>query len=116
MSTHEEETLLALADPPVCDRCSSMTLLLAQFPHSWTKARGEDVNGVREAVLCPACDRGQPAADKLLELFAKDGKLDFADVETFAELVAAWIDSVRHRPLDTAALNNEHERWRRGEL
>ena len=93
------------------------TLLLAQFSHSWTNARGEEVTGVREAVLCPACDRGEPAADELLAFFAVD---DQARAPTpskcSAGLVAVWVRSVRHRTVDMDALNEEHEHWRRGEL
>ncbi|WP_351233818.1 DUF6300 family protein [Streptomyces sp. NPDC002133] len=116
MSVQEEEIILALADPPVCDRCSGLTLLLAQFPHSRRNSRGEDVNGVREAALCPACDQGETAADALMALFAVNEQIDFANAETFAELVAAWVESVRHRHVDNAVLDEEHERWRRGEL
>lgn len=92
------------------------TLLMAQFSHVWTNTRGEDVEGLREVALCPVCDRGQPAAEELLTLLAMEEQLDSEHAETFSELVAAWVDSVRHRLIDTAVLNDEHERWRHGEL
>ena len=61
MSGQVEEIELQLTDPPSCFLCCGGTLLLAGFSHSWTNARDEEVTGVREAVLCPACDRGESA-------------------------------------------------------
>ncbi|WP_328403965.1 DUF6300 family protein [Streptomyces sp. NBC_00390] len=116
MSDEQEEIVLQLDDPPNCTRCDGPCLLLATFSHSWTNARGEDVSGLREAVLCPECDRGEQAADELLALFAVDDQVSPSNVEVFAELVAAWVESVRHRHVDIALLDDEHERWRRGQL
>ncbi|WP_274558090.1 DUF6300 family protein [Streptomyces spiramyceticus] len=116
MSVQEEEIVLQLADPPNCPPCGGPGLLLAQFPHSWKNARGEDVNGLREAVLCPACDCGEPAADELLALFAVDDQVGLSNFEVFGELVAAWVQSVRHRIVDEEALGAEYEQWKRGEL
>ena len=116
MNNQEEEIVLQLADPPNCARCGRPGLLLAQFPHSWKNARFEDVNGLREAVLCPACDRGEPAADELLALFTVDDQVGLFNVELFGGLVAAWAESVRHREVDMALLEEQEQRWRDGDF
>ncbi|MEV0036570.1 DUF6300 family protein [Streptomyces sp. NPDC050804] len=112
----QEEIVLQLDDPPTCSLCGGETLLRASFPHSWKNARGEDVDGIREAVLCPACDHGEPTADELLALFAVDNQIGFSNVEVFGALVAAWVEFVRHREVNMAQLDEEQERWRRGDL
>ena len=81
MSDQEEGIVLQLADPPNCPPCGGPGLLLAQFPHEWKNTRGEDVHGFREAVLCPECDLGGPAADELLALFAVDDPVGSSHVE-----------------------------------
>ncbi len=116
MSGLEDEIVLQLDDPPNCTPCDGPALLMAQFSHSWKNARGEEVNGLRAAVLCPACDRGEPAADELLALFAVDDQIGLSNVEAFGGLVAAWVESVRHREVDMALLDEEEQRWRDGNL
>ncbi|MFI6686626.1 DUF6300 family protein [Streptomyces sp. NPDC050485] len=116
MTEPDEETELRLADLPPCPRCGGTTLLAVRYPHSWRNARGKDVTGLREAVLCPDCDHGQETADALLALFTVDGQLDFANMEVFGELAGAWVKSVRARTVDPAMLDDEYERWQRGEL
>lgn len=103
-------------DLPACGRCGCETLLLARFPHSWKNNAGEDVEGLREAALCPSCDRGEPTVDQLLALFAVDEQLDQANVETFSRLAVRWVDVARTRAVDQAALAEEEERWDRGDL
>lgn len=111
-----EEITLRLDKPPDCPRCEGESLLLARFPHSWRNASGEVVPGIREAVLCRGCDRGERPADDLIALFAVDELLDHNNVDTFGELAAAWVESVRHRSADESMLADEEERWRRGDL
>lgn len=111
-----EEIHLRLADPPPCAPCGGPSLLLVRFPNSWTNASGDSVGGVREAVLCPACDRGKPDADTLLALFTVDDQIDFDNMKTFGGLVAAWVESLRQTTVDLDVLADEQERWRRGEL
>lgn len=111
-----DEIHLQVDQVPPCSRCGGAALLRARFPHSWKNARGETVAGIREAELCPACDRVEPAAADLLALFAVDERLDLDNIAEFGGLVAAWVESVRHRTVDLQALDDEHERWRRGEL
>ncbi|MEW2084816.1 DUF6300 family protein [Streptomyces sp. NPDC005283] len=58
---------LQLADPPNCSPCGGPGLLLAQFPHSWKNARGEDDHsqfliGSRVVVGRRAANRCQPQA------------------------------------------------------
>ncbi|MEC4017928.1 DUF6300 family protein [Streptomyces sp. H27-D2] len=94
MTEQTEEIRLRLDAPPACRDCDGATLLLARFPHAWKNARGEDVTGVREAALCPARQRGEPAADELLALFLVDGQLDQANVTVFTALAAAWVQNI----------------------
>ncbi|MGW3627007.1 DUF6300 family protein [Streptomyces sp. NPDC000880] len=116
MSEQEEEILLQLANVPNCGPCGGPGLLLANLPHLWKNSRDEDVHGIRAAILCPACDAGEPATNELLTLFAADEQLDLENIEEFGGLVAAWVKSVRQRKLDIELLNEEHERWRQGDL
>lgn len=101
---------------PPCTRCGDEALLRVQFWHSWTNATGALAEGVREAELCPACNRGEAPADELLALLAVHERLDAANIAEFGGLVAAWVESVRQRRVDIALLNEEHEQWRCGEL
>ncbi|SCG02599.1 hypothetical protein GA0115256_14592 [Streptomyces sp. DconLS] len=97
----EEESILFKAEEtPLCPRCEGRTLLLARYQHSWTNGRGEDVASRKEAALCPACDHKDPAAAELLALFAVAGQVSSENSETFAGLLAAWVESVRHRTVD----------------
>lgn len=111
-----EEIILRLEDPPPCGRCSAMTLLQASFSHSWKNTRGEVVAGVRQAVLCPACDRTEPCADELLAWLKEGKQLDLNDHQVFGGLVASWVESVRHKAVDQALLAEQEERWHHGEL
>ncbi|MEV6533640.1 DUF6300 family protein [Streptomyces sp. NPDC051639] len=115
MSENEEQIVLRIDDLPKCPRCEGDALLLAQFPNSWKNNRGEDVDGLREALLCPACDR-EPAAAELVALFAVDDQVDPSNADVFGGLVAAWVESVRHREVDLAMLDDQEERWRNGDL
>lgn len=113
---HEEEILLKFEEPAPCQRCDGVTVLLARYPHSWKNNRGEDVAGFKEELLCPACHHGEPAATELLALFAVDDQVSLENMEAFGGLVAAWVESVRQRTVDTELLGEEHVRWQRGEL
>ncbi|MGW0885412.1 DUF6300 family protein [Streptomyces sp. NPDC002671] len=112
----EESILFKVEETPPCPRCAESTLLLARYRHSWTNGRGEDVAGLKEAVLCPSCDHKEPAAAELQALFAVDGQVLPENLATFGGLLAAWIESVRHRAVDEVLLADEYERWQRGDL
>ncbi|MET8678853.1 DUF6300 family protein [Streptomyces sp. NPDC004647] len=116
MSGRVDGIVLRITDPPNCARCEGPGLLLARFPDSWKNARSEDVRGLREAALCPACDRGGAAADELLALFAVDDQVGLSNAELLGELVAEWVEYLRHRKVDAALLDEEHGRWERGNL
>ncbi|MGP8301992.1 DUF6300 family protein [Streptomyces inhibens] len=116
MTERAEEIVLRLDKPPNCPQCDGESLLLARFPHTWRNANGEVVPGMREALLCRGCSRGEQPADELIALFTVDELLDHNNVETFGELAAAWVESVRHRTADQAMLADEEECWRRGDL
>ncbi|MFE5199035.1 DUF6300 family protein [Streptomyces sp. NPDC056601] len=114
--TDENEIILQLDEVEDCPRCGGPSWLKARFAHEWTNGRGETVSGIREALLCPACDRGSQAADELIALFAIDDRLSASNLEAFGGLVAAWVESVRHQRVDEELLTEQHEQWRRGEL
>ncbi|MEV7869149.1 DUF6300 family protein [Streptomyces sp. NPDC088124] len=117
MTQPTEEFVLRLTAPPNCPPpCGRPGLLSARFPNSWKNTRGEEVHGLREAVLCPECDRGEPPADALLALFAVDDQIAGSNAEVFSRLVTAWVESVRHRTVDLTLLNAEVQRWQKGSL
>ncbi|MFF3359499.1 DUF6300 family protein [Streptomyces sp. NPDC002917] len=116
MSEEDDEIVLQLANPPNCPRCGEPGPVSARFPHSWTNARGKEVPGIREAMLCPVCDRDEPAADKLMAFFAEHKTLEPSKLETFHDLAAAWVDVARARQVDQQQLADEFERSRSGEL
>lgn len=107
---------LILEDPPPCARCGGHALLRARYPHAWTTRRGAEAGGLRESVLCPACDHHDPTAAEVLALFTVDGQLDLANLAVFSALAATWVRSVQERSVDLAALAEEEELWRRGDL
>lgn len=119
MTGEEQEKgsiLFKVEEAPLCPHCEERTLLLARYQHSWTNDRGQDVAGRKEAVLCPACNNKDAAAAGLLALFADDGQVPPENAESFAGLLAAWVESVRHRTVDEALIADEHERWQRNQL
>ncbi|MFG2598607.1 DUF6300 family protein [Streptomyces sp. NPDC048462] len=101
---------------PACGVCGQPPMLRVSFPSSWNNARGQEVSGRREALLCPRCERGAPSAENLLAFFAVDGQLDMANAEVFSELLGVWVEDVRKRRVDTAELAAQEEQFRRGEL
>ncbi|WP_432095833.1 DUF6300 family protein [Streptomyces sp. bgisy100] len=111
-----DEILLKLEEVPPCPRCGGVALLLAQFPHAWRNGRDAAVSGLKEALLCPACDHGEPAAADLLALFAVDDQVGLDNLEVARRLLSAWVESVRHRTVDEEALSEEFDQWSRGEL
>ncbi|MDH6629435.1 hypothetical protein M2271_007271 [Streptomyces sp. LBL] len=112
----QDEILLKVDGTPQCPRCGSDTVLLARYQHSWKNNRGEDVPGIKEAVLCRGCDQTDPEAAELLALFTVDEQVTPENLETFGGLAAAWVESVRQRTVDEALLAAQHELWCRGEL
>ncbi|MGW5820619.1 DUF6300 family protein [Streptomyces noursei] len=111
-----EEILLKLGDTAPCPKCGGDTLLLARFVYSWKNRRGEDASGVKEVLLCPACECEGPAAAELLALFAVDDQVSPENLEAFGGLVAAWVESVRHRTVDEELLSAEFEQWKQNAL
>jgi len=111
-----EEVFLKLEETPPCPLCGGATLLLARYPHAWKDSRGEDVSGIKESVLCAACDHGNAAAAELIALFDVDDQISPENRETFGGLAAAWVESVRHRTVDQALLQEQQELRRQGSL
>ncbi|MFF3359294.1 DUF6300 family protein [Streptomyces sp. NPDC002917] len=116
MRDEDDEIVLQLADPPNCPRCGGPGPVSARFPHSWKNASCEEVPGMREATLCPVCDRDEPAADKLLAFFAVHKTLEPSELETFHNLSSAWVAVARARHVDQQQLADEYERSCNGEL
>ncbi|MFH8701984.1 DUF6300 family protein [Streptomyces chartreusis] len=112
----EESFLVKVEDTPPCPQCAGSTLLLAQFPHTWKNRRGDDVSGLREAVLCPDCHHGEAEAVELLALFAVDSQVSPENLDVFGGLAAAWVESVRQRTVNEETLMAEFELWKRSEL
>ncbi|MFE9868331.1 DUF6300 family protein [Streptomyces sp. NPDC005506] len=116
MSQEDDAIVLQLADPPNCPRCGEPGPVSAQFSHSWKNASGEKVPGIREVMLCPVCNRDEPAADGLLAFLAAHETLEPSELETFHNLSAAWVAVARARQVDQQQLDDEYERSRNGEL
>ncbi|MFJ2416403.1 DUF6300 family protein [Streptomyces brevispora] len=72
--TGSEEIDVQVDEPPACGVCGQPTLLRIGFPSAWDNARGQEARGRREAPVCPRCERGVPAAENLLALFAVDAR------------------------------------------
>nr|WTB35589.1 DUF6300 family protein [Streptomyces sp. NBC_00830]WTB35620.1 DUF6300 family protein [Streptomyces sp. NBC_00830] len=116
MIDEDDEIVLQLADPPDCARCGGAGLISARFSHSWKNARGEEVPGTRETMLCAGCDHGEPGADGLLSFFKAHETLGASELETFHSLAAAWVAVARASQADQQQLDDECERFRNGEL
>lgn len=116
MTSADREIQIDLADVPACTRCGGPSLFSARFAHSWTNAGGQEVTGVREVVLCPECDRGEPAADELGAFFAVDDQLGLENMDAFGALVETWLDAVQRKSMDLERLQLEEEQWRAGDL
>ncbi|MFF3127953.1 DUF6300 family protein [Streptomyces sp. NPDC057908] len=131
--SQEDEIVLRVNTPPHCARCGGGTLLHVEFLHPWSDGhigsghprprdvpadtpRGEENHVLREAVLCPVCDHGEPAADGLLAFLAVHATLQPAQLDAFHTLVAVWVDVLRGRRVNEGQLNDEYERWRAGDL
>ncbi|MFE5596868.1 DUF6300 family protein [Streptomyces sp. NPDC056549] len=116
MTSKEQETSRTLPHPLQPAQCTGEPLLRAEFPHTWRNAAGEEVTGVRAAVLCPQCDRGEPATDALLALFTLDRQLGEEELLALTDRIAAWVNTLRTKSVDIKHLDAEFEAWCRGEL
>ncbi|MGK5554683.1 DUF6300 family protein [Actinomadura kijaniata] len=104
------------AEPPLCVRCDGQALLSARVPHHITRTDGHVVRGTTVVVLCPVCDLDQPAAGALITFFNVHAQITPDLLEQAADLIHAWVDSIRVPALDVEALDGEVEAWQRGEL
>lgn len=111
-----EEFRVRTDQVPLCGRCGAQALLLVSYPNAWENASGQMVAGIKEAVLCPVCHKGQLDADKLIGLLQANESLPPEELDEFAALAAAWIESERRRTVDVDALDDEFKRWQAGEL
>ncbi|MDQ0904305.1 hypothetical protein QFZ22_000290 [Streptomyces canus] len=113
---NEDEFLLNIDQTPLCPRCETRTKMVVRFSSSWKNGRAEEVPGLKEVVLCAACDHADPAAAELLALFTVDEGVTTSNMEMLGSLSAAWVESVRQRTVDEELLADEHERWLQGKL
>lgn len=113
---HEDEFFLNIDQTPPCPRCPAPTQMVVRFPYSWKNGRGEEVCGMKEAVLCAVCDRDDPVAAELMALFAVDEGVTPDNLSTLGALTASWVEAIRQRTVDEDLLVAEHEQWRRGDF
>ncbi|MEV3873735.1 DUF6300 family protein [Streptomyces sp. NPDC049906] len=111
-----DTVLVDIRDTPPCPTCGGPSEMVARFSCAIVNGRGEWIQGLREALLCAHCDHSDPAAAELLALFAVDDVVSPENLQTFGGLTAAWVESVRHRTVDRALLDQQLEQWHRGEL
>jgi hypothetical protein len=112
----DDELHIRITDVPNCLVCGAPGLLLVRYGNSWKNQCGDTVPGIRETLLCPQCSRGNSAAAELIALFAVDEQMSHANVDVFAGIIAAWVESLRQEHVDEELLMAEHDLWRRGVL
>jgi hypothetical protein len=92
-------TLTRTAEQPQCLLCGGEGLLSASVPvdPAARDRRLDDCGaaepGVRQVVLCPACDADNSAAAPLILFFAVHGRVTAQTAELFARLLRIWTDS-----------------------
>ncbi|MEV7167513.1 DUF6300 family protein [Streptomyces microflavus] len=111
-----DELVLKVDDVPDCLACDTPGLLLVRYKNAWKNRTGDEVAGIREALLCPKCSRQMPEAVELLALLAVDERVSLQNFEAFGELVAEWINSLRDNRVNEELLRAEHDQWLRGML
>jgi hypothetical protein len=107
---------VAAAQVPACPRCGGESLLAARVPHDIRRADGHQVRGTTQVVLCPRCDADDPAAGPLITYFNVHGHVDASTLTQCADLIHAWVDSIRIPPPNPQQIEAEAEAWYRGEL
>ncbi|WP_308445515.1 DUF6300 family protein [Streptomyces spororaveus] len=116
VTSAEGEIEIVLADSPPCARCGGSTVLAARFPHRWQNGSGQDVHGIREAVLCGVCDQGPPVVNELLALFAGQEQFGPGGLARLGELLDRWLAQAQQVQADEERLDRERLLWVRGEL
>lgn len=104
------------AASPRCPRCGNPGLLSALVPHRIENARGDTVQGRAVAVLCAHCDIDDPRAGALISFLIVNGKITDETVAEAGDLITAWVQVAKPKPLDLDELAAENEQWLRGEL
>ncbi|MET8875641.1 DUF6300 family protein [Nocardia sp. NPDC004604] len=64
------------------------------FPHSFLRADGVEVHGVRTVGLCPVCDAENPAGRAVVSHFSNHGEVTSAHVDDVATLLREWSEEV----------------------
>ncbi|MGW9047677.1 DUF6300 family protein [Streptomyces lydicus] len=105
-----------VSDTLACPRCGTPGLLTALYPHEWHGRSGQVVRGYKEAVLCADCDRGEEAAQGVIELVDTQGQIGLENAELFIRRAVTWVERARGREPDDAVLADEEQRWRSGVL
>ncbi|MFC7646181.1 DUF6300 family protein [Streptosporangium lutulentum] len=106
----------SVPEPSPCPRCTGKGSLSARVSYGWTNSRGIDVRGWNHVTLCAGCDADAPHAAPLITWFHVHGSVVGDNCEEFVVLLTDWAEHVRVPELDQAALEEEIDAWRCGEL
>ncbi|MEU0567533.1 DUF6300 family protein [Nonomuraea sp. NPDC005983] len=100
-----------------CPRCHGGDVLaVLRVPHGWTTARGNQVQGSAEVLLCARCDADGPVTGPIVAYFAVHELVSPETLDELASLLRDWIDRAKPPELDENALAAEVEAWYRGDL
>lgn len=103
-------------DAPGCPRCGRPALMAALVPHGWDNPGGPPTRGRLPVVLCADCGADDPHAGPLITFFHVHGQVTAATLVQAAGLIRRWAQNAAVPAADPAAVDREHEAWRRGEL
>lgn len=99
-----------------CPRCSGDAYLSARIPHHMPLSNGGVARGYRTIVLCPDCDRGNPAAFGLLAFFAVHERIAPDTVQEAAPLIDEWVCRSSRDAYTDADLDEDIRRWESGDM
>ena len=77
-----------------CLRCGGQLLCVARVPHSFLRSDGYQVCGGRLVGLCPACDRGEPAALGLIAFFTLHSGINDYALGEAGHLIFEWLSNL----------------------
>lgn len=102
----------------LCHRCEGPALLSVLVPHRMQLPSGGEATGRRTVVLCPRCDRDDPAAQGVLAFFTVHERITHETVESAGAVLREWITHVtEHPPVYTdEEMDEDIRRWEAGEM
>ncbi len=80
-----------------CPLCHGPAYFAARIPHSMRLSHGGTVHGRRTVVLCPRCDRDNPATNDLLAFFVFHERITRDNVAQAAPLIEGWLRRSRQQ-------------------